>query len=85
MAIFMNAMGNEWNLIKSRRLKFVRRLMYLDVLLLLLSVIMFDVQAFSWKTHSGICFRLLVLSGVFLVLLAVEKSLLRYLRKHRGE
>lgn len=78
-------MDSELNVIKSKRLKFIRGLMYLDVLLLLLSIIMMDIPAFSLETHSGVCVRILVLLGVFIVLLAAEKSLSRYLRKHRNE
>lgn len=78
-------MDSELNVIKSKRLKFIRGLMYLDVLLLLLSIIMMDIPSFSLETHSGVCVRILVLLGVFAVLLATEKSLSRYLRKHRNE
>lgn len=78
-------MGSELNVIKSKRLKFIRGLMYLDALLLLLSVIMVDIRTFSLKTHSGVFLRVLILLGVFFVLLAVEKNLSRYLRKHRNE
>lgn len=59
--------------------------MYLDVLLMLLSFMMLDIHHFTWNHCSGICLRMLILLGVFIVLLAIERSLSRYLRKHRSE
>ena len=79
------AMRNELNTIKSKRLKFIRMLMYLDALLILLSFIMIDIRHFSWYVYSGVCLRILVLVGMFVILFIIEKSLSRYLRKHRNE
>ncbi|NCE71650.1 hypothetical protein [Odoribacter sp. Z80] len=78
-------MKEENNTIKSKRLKFIRTLMYLDALLILLSFMMLDVRNFSFTLHSGICVRIGVLVVIFGVLLAIEKNLSRYLRKHRNK
>lgn len=71
--------------IKSKRLKFIRTLMYLDALLIVLSFVMLDIHHFSWQSCSGICMRILVLLVVFIVLLLTERGLNRYLRRHRSE
>lgn len=78
-------MAQEVNTIKSKRLKFIRGLMYLDALMLLLSLVSIDVREFSWKVHAGLCLRILVLVVLFGLFFAAEKSVGRYLRKHRNE
>lgn len=78
-------MGNELTTLKSKRLKFIRALMYLDVLLLLLSFMMIDVRYFSFAESSGKLLRILILLGIFIILFILEKGLSRYLRKHRSE
>lgn len=85
MLIFIESMRNRSNIVKSKRLKFIRSLMYLDALMLLLSLLRIDVRTFTWQSCSGICTRILVLIIVFVVLLLVEKNLSRYLRRHRSE
>lgn len=59
--------------------------MYLDVLLLILSLLMIDMCDFSFALYSGVCLRIIILIIVFGILFITEKSLNRYLRKHRGE
>lgn len=59
--------------------------MYLDALLILLSFIMIDIRNFTFSAYSGVCLRILILVGIFILLFAAEKSLNRYLRKHRNE
>ena len=62
-------MAQEVNTIKSKRLKFIRGLMYLDALMLLLSLVSIDVREYSWKVHVGLSLRILflvVLFGLFL-------------------
>lgn len=81
----LNIMGKQQNIMRSKRLKFIRALMYFDALLLLLSFMMLDLGHFSWEQCSGRCLRILVLLGVFIMLLIIEKKLSRYLRKHRNE
>lgn len=78
-------MEENLNRVKSKRLKFIRALMYIDVLVLLLTVMMIDIRTFSMSTHGGVCMRILVLLVVFALLFAGEKSLSRYLRKHRDD
>ncbi len=78
-------MGDNLKDIKSKRLKFIRILMYLDALLILLSFMMLDIPRFSFAACSGVCLRIVILAGIFIVLLVLEKSLSRYLRKHRNE
>lgn len=78
-------MENEIKKIKSKRLKWIRGLMYFDALLLMLSLMMIDVRSFSLSTHSGVCIRILILLGVFILLFFTEKNLATYLRKHRSE
>lgn len=78
-------MGNNLKEIKSKRLKFIRILMYLDALLILLSFMMLDIPRFSLVACSGVCLRIVILAGIFIILLILEKSLSRYLRKHRNE
>lgn len=85
MLIFIRIMESEMKRIKSKRLKFIRAIMYFDVLLLLLSMMMIDIRDFSLSVHSGWCLRILVLAAIFIVLLIAERSLSHYLRKHRGE
>ena len=65
-------MESRNKILKSKRLKLIRGVMYLDVLSILLSVMMIDM-------------RILVLLGIFILLLIGERSLTRYLRKHRNE
>lgn len=79
------SMREENNEIRSKRLKLIRSLLYLDAILILLSFIMLDIRNFSFTIHAGICVRILILIITFGVLLAVEKSLSRYLRKHRND
>ncbi len=83
--IFIGIMENNRKKIGNHRLKFIRVLMYLDALLLLLSFMMLDIPRFSLAACSGDCVRIMVLAGIFIVLLVLEKSVSRYLRKHRDE
>lgn len=78
-------MKENLNIVKSKRLKFIRGLMYLDALMLLWSLVSIDVREFSWKIHSGLCLRILILVILFGLFFAAEKSLSRYIRKHRNE
>lgn len=66
-------MAQEVNTIKSKRLKFIRGLMYLDALMLLLSLVSIDVREFSWKVHAGLCLRILVLVVLFGLFLQQKK------------
>ena len=75
-------MESRNKILKSKRLKLIRGVMYLDVLL---SVMMIDMRHFTFSLYSGVCMRILVLLGIFILLLIGERSLTRYLRKHRNE
>ena len=77
-------MESRNKILKSKRLKLIRGVMYLDVLSILLSV-MIDMRHFTFSLYSGVCMRILVLLGIFILLLIGESSLTRYLRKHRNE
>ena len=68
-------MESRNKILKSKRLKLIRGVMYLDVLSILLSVMMIDMRHFTFSLYSGVCMRLLI----------GERSLTRYLRKHRNE
>lgn len=74
-------MEGEPNLARSKRLKFIRILMYLDALLLLLSLMMIDIRYFSFAGQQAILLRVLVLLLLFGILVFAEKRLTRYLRK----
>ena len=74
-------MESRNKILKSKRLKLIRGVMYLDVLSILLSVMMIDMRHFTFSLYSGVCMRILVLLGIFIG----ERSLTRYLRKHRNE
>ena len=74
-------MESRNKILKSKRLKLIRGVMYLDVLSILLSVM----RHFTFSLYSGVCMRILVLLGIFILLLIGERSLTRYLRKHRNE
>ena len=76
-------MESRNKILKSKRLKLIRGVMYLDVLSILLSVMMIDMRHFTFSLYSGVCMRILVLLGIFILLLIGERSLTRYLRKHR--
>ena len=76
-------MESRNKILKSKRLKLIRGVMYLDVLSILLSVMMIDMRHFTFSLYSGVC--ILVLLGIFILLLIGERSLTRYLRKHRNE
>ena len=78
-------MGNHQNIVKSKRLKMVRALMYLDALLLILSVAMLDFRNLSLASNSGIYMRIMIFLALFGILYATEKNISRYLRKHRGD
>lgn len=78
-------MESRNKILKSKRLKPIRGVMYLDVLSILLSVMMIDMRHFTFSLYSGVCMRILVLLGIFILLLIGERSLTRYLRKHRNE
>ena len=78
-------MESRNKILKSKRLKLIRGVMYLDVLSILLSVMMIDMRHFTFSLSSGVCMRILVLLGIFILLLIGERSLTRYLRKHRNE
>ena len=76
-------METKSKIVKSKRLKLIRGLMYLDVLLILLSVMMIDIKYFTFSLYSGVCLRIVILVGVFIVLFLLEKGLTRYLRKNQ--
>ena len=71
-ATFIDTMTSERNVVKYKRLKVVRALMYLDALFLVLSVALLDPNDLSFAANFG-------------VLYATEKNISRYLRKHRNE
>lgn len=77
-------MDNGLEIIKSRKLKVVRGLMYLDALLLLLNFSLLALHEFALCRCLGVCLRILVFLGIFAVLLATEKSLSCCLRKGRN-
>ena len=72
-------MESRNKILKSKRLKLIRGVMYLDVLSILLSVMMIDMRHFTFSLYSGVCMRILVLLGIFILLLIGERSLTRYL------
>ncbi len=78
-------MNKKTEIIKSKRLKLIRGLMYLDTLLLMLSFLTLDIENFSWVESSGLCLRTLIFIGVFVVLFVLEKALTLYLRKNRDD
>ena len=75
-------MESRNKILKSKRLKLIRGVMYLDVLSILLSVMMIDMRHFTFSLYSGVCMRILVLLGIFILLLIGERSLTRYLREY---
>lgn len=81
--IFIGNMTVQNNVNKSKRLKAVRMMMYLDALLLLLSVALLDFQDLSFDSNSVSYTRILILIVVYGVLYVTEKNICRYLRKHR--
>ena len=84
-AIFIDTMTSERNVVKYKRLKVVRTLMYLDALFLVLSVALLDPNDLSFAANSACYARIIVLLAIFGVLYATEKNISRYLRKHRNE
>lgn len=82
---FIVTMTNQKKVIKYKRLKFVRALMYLDALFLVLSVALLDPHDLSFAANSACYARILILLALFGILYATEKNISRYLRKHRGE
>lgn len=84
-AIFIVNMTNQRNIIKSKRLKVVRALMYLDALFLVLSVALLDPRDLSFAANSSCYARILIFLAVFGILYATEKNISRYLRKHRND
>lgn len=78
-------MTSKTNIIKSKRLRAIRILMYVDVLLLVLSLGMLDERNLAFEDNSGKYIRILILIAVFVILYVTEKKLSRYLRKHRDE
>lgn len=84
-ATFIVNMTNQRNIIKSKRLKVVRALMYLDALFLVLSVALLDPRDLSFAANSSCYARILILLAVFGILYATEKNISRYLRKHRND
>lgn len=80
MPIFIVAM--EKKTLKSKRLKMVRTLMYLDVLLVVLSLAMLDFRHLAFVENSAAYVRILILILIFFILYFVEKNISRYLRKH---
>lgn len=83
--IFIVRMTSKTNIIKSKRLRAIRILMYVDVLLLVLSLGMLDERNLAFEDNSGKYIRILILIAVFVILYVTEKKLSRYLRKHRDE
>lgn len=84
-SIFILNMTSQKNIVKSKRLKFVRALMYLDALFLVLSVALLDLRNLSFAANSDRYARILILIIIFGILYAAEKSLSCYLRKHRND
>lgn len=84
-ATFIDTMTSERNVVKYKRLKVVRALMYLDALFLVLSVALLDPNDLSFAANSACYARTIVLLAIFGVLYATEKNISRYLRKHRNE
>ncbi len=82
---FIDTMTSERNVVKYKRLKVVRALMYLDALFLVLSVALLDPNDLSFAANSACYARIIVLLAIFGVLYATEKNISRYLRKHRNE
>lgn len=78
-------MTSERNVVKYKRLKVVRALMYLDALFLVLSVALLDPNDLSFAANSACYARIIVLLAIFGILYATEKNISRYLRKHRNE
>ena len=78
-------MESRNKILKSKRLKLIRGVMYLDVLSILLSVMMIDMRHFTFSLYSGVCMRIRVGQGIGILRLMGERSLTRYLRKHRNE
>lgn len=60
-------------------------LMYLDALLLLLSVALLDFRDLSFVANSVNYNRILILLVVFGILYVTEKNICRYLRKHQSD
>lgn len=85
LVTFIRTMTNQRNVIKSKRLKFVRALMYLDALFLVLSVALLDPRDLSFAANSSCYARILILLAIFGILYATEKNISRYLRKHRND
>lgn len=84
-ATFIDTMTSERNVVKYKRLKVVRALMYLDALFLVLSVALLDPNDLSFAANFACYARIIVLLAIFGVLYATEKNISRYLRKHRNE
>lgn len=82
---FIVEMTNHNNTIKSKRLKVIRILMYLDALLLMLSVALLDFRDLSFIANTVSYNRILILLVVFAILYVTEKNICRYLRKHRDD
>lgn len=82
---FIVTMTDQRKLIKYKRLKVVRALMYLDALFLVLSVALLDPRDLSFAANSSCYARVVVLLAIFGILYATEKNISRYLRKHRSE
>ena len=69
-------MESRNKILKSKRLKLIRGVMYLDVLSILLSVMMIDMRHFTFSLYSGVCMRILVLLGIFILLLIGERHVI---------
>lgn len=82
---FIVDMTNHNNTIKSKRLKVIRILMYLDALLLVLSVALLDFRDLSFAANTVSYNRIFILLLVFGILYVTEKNICRYLRKHRND
>lgn len=73
-ATFIDTMTSERNVVKYKRLKVVRALMYLDALFLVLSVALLDPNDLSFAANSACYARIIVLLAIFGVLICHGKE-----------
>lgn len=78
-------MMNSDSSLKSKRLKVVRILMYLDVLLVVLSLYRLDPKNLTFADNSASYIRIIVFVAFFIVLYVAERNISRYLREHCDE
>ena len=78
-------MMNSDSSLKSKRLKAVRILMYLDVLLVVLSLCRLDHRNLAFADNSASYIRIVILVALFIILYVKEKNISRYLRENGDE